>query len=86
VIRFVEQAGYRSLATSQPRANTPGTNHFSLGRVAILRDVPDAKFREICAGSALSKLRFLESVRQGAKSLMGNSIYDFLRNRFLGQK
>jgi peptidoglycan/xylan/chitin deacetylase (PgdA/CDA1 family) len=78
-IAVVQEAGYRTMATSPSYANSPSTNPFLLGRVAILRSFNDAAFEGICTGRALLKMRLLESVRSGARNLFGNVAYDRLR-------
>jgi peptidoglycan/xylan/chitin deacetylase (PgdA/CDA1 family) len=51
-----KDAGYRSVATSHSRANSPSTDPFLLGRVAILRGFDDATFQRISTGEALRKM------------------------------
>ena len=78
------EAGYRSLATSQAHANSPATDPFSLGRVAIMRDTDNSTFSRVCSGTGLWKTRLGESVRGAARSALGNSLYDRVRSRLLG--
>jgi peptidoglycan/xylan/chitin deacetylase (PgdA/CDA1 family) len=78
-IAVVQEAGYRTMATSRSYANFPSTNPFLLGRVAILRGFDDTTFAEICTGKALFKMRLLESVRGSARNLFGNAAYDRVR-------
>ncbi len=82
-LAVAKEAGYRSVATSQVRANSPATDPFALGRVAIVHDFDDALFQRICTGEALPRIRFLQSVRATARSLLGNRIYDRFRARLL---
>ena len=84
-LEVAKEAGYRSVATSQVRANSPSTDPFSLGRVAIPRGLDDATFQQICTGEALPRLRFVQSARTGARKLLGNALYDRLRARLLPQ-
>lgn len=78
------EAGYRSLATSRAHANSPATDPFSLGRVAIMRDTHTSTFSRVCSGTGLWKTRLAESVRGAARSALGNSLYDRVRSRLLG--
>lgn len=80
---FVREAGYRSMATSRAQANSPVTDPYSLGRVAILRGTSPAAFERICTGEALWQMRLGETVRGAAKRAMGNSIYDHCRSFLL---
>lgn len=79
VIAMAREAGYRSLATSRAHSNTKATDPYSLGRVAILRDLPEAAFGDTCEGKTLWKMRLAETVRSSAKQMMGNRLYDRFR-------
>jgi peptidoglycan/xylan/chitin deacetylase (PgdA/CDA1 family) len=85
-VAVVKEAGYRSLATSHARANSPTTNPFELGRVAILRGLHDATFERICTGEVLQKMRLVESVRGAARRLLGNALYDQFRALVLRER
>jgi peptidoglycan/xylan/chitin deacetylase (PgdA/CDA1 family) len=78
-VAAVREAGYLSMATSHPRANSPATGPMSLGRVPILRDLDEATFASICTGQGLRKMRLAESVRGAARTLLGNTLYDRFR-------
>lgn len=78
-------AGYRSLATSQPHTNSPSTNPYSLGRVAILRGIRDIAFARVCTGKALWRMRLEVSLRGATKRLIGNALYDRFRTMVLRQ-
>jgi hypothetical protein len=79
VLQIARDAGYLSLTTSQRRSNSPATNPFVLGRVTILRNTPLRKFQEVCRGQGLWKLRVRDSLRDAAKTVLGNPAYDRLR-------
>ncbi len=85
-LAVAREAGYRSLATSHPHANSSTTNPFRLGRVAILRGCSEEAFEGICTGRALGKMRFAESARVIARQLFGNSLYDRFRALVLRQR
>jgi peptidoglycan/xylan/chitin deacetylase (PgdA/CDA1 family) len=76
VIEFARRSGYRSVANSRVRVNTPTTDPFDLGRVAIRREVGLATFQTICQGKNLRTMRLLNDLRAAAKQVMGNSLYD----------
>lgn len=80
---LAREAGYRSLATSRAHANSAATNPYSLGRVAILRETNEVKFRRLCTAEALWQVRLGESLRGAAKRVMGNALYDRFRNLLL---
>ena len=76
VIHAARGAGYRSLTTSQPHGNTPKTDPFALGRVAIQRRLGLPAFQRICQGEGFWKLRACEVVGNTAKRMLGNALYD----------
>lgn len=79
----VKQAGYQTMATSRIEANTADSDPFCLGRVAVMRDTSLDYFQDFCAARGLWKLQMAELARSGAKSLLGNSGYDRLRDWLL---
>lgn len=83
--RLAHEAGYSSLATSRAQANSPATNPFLLGRVAVLRDTDQNTFERICTAEALWQMRLGESLRGVAKRAMGNALYDRFRTLLLRQ-
>ncbi|HZQ70120.1 MAG TPA: polysaccharide deacetylase family protein [Terriglobales bacterium] len=86
VVQATKQAAYRSMATSEARANCASSDPFCLGRVAIMRDTPLPLFQTWCAGHGLWKLQMAEQARSGAKRILGNRGYDRLRAMLLGRK
>jgi peptidoglycan/xylan/chitin deacetylase (PgdA/CDA1 family) len=84
VVTIARAAGYRSVATSRIHANSPGTDAFALGRVAVLRGTTVKDFSAICSGGALRRLRAEGTLRDAAKQLLGNSFYDRVREVLLG--
>jgi peptidoglycan/xylan/chitin deacetylase (PgdA/CDA1 family) len=77
------QAGYDSVATSRPQANSASADRLALGRVVVMRDTTLPAFRQICRGSGLWKKRLGVAAYQAAKRLLGNERYDQLRARLL---
>lgn len=80
------KAGYRSLATSHAHSNSPSTNPFLLGRVAVTRDLDDPTFGRVCKGEALKMMQFSDHMRGAARRALGNTLYDRLRTLMLGQR
>jgi peptidoglycan/xylan/chitin deacetylase (PgdA/CDA1 family) len=79
VVAVARAAGYQTIATSRIRANSRETDLFGLGRVAMLREVSLAAFVAICEGSSLSRMRAEGAIREAARQILGNSLYDRLR-------
>jgi len=84
-IQVAKNAEYRTVATSSPRANSPATNPFLLGRVAITRGLTKPAFQKLCRGETLWRLGLRVGLRNGAKRLLGNAAYDRLRAVILGR-
>jgi peptidoglycan/xylan/chitin deacetylase (PgdA/CDA1 family) len=82
-VQVAKEAGYKTVATSLPRTNTPATNLFALARVAIKRGTQLKDFRRICAGSALWTIELSGSLRNSAKRILGNAAYDRVRAALL---
>ena len=82
-LEIARQAGYRTVATSRSQPNTPATDLFQLGRVAMMRDTDERTFADICDGSTLWKIRLGESARSVARTILGNTLYDRVRGRLL---
>jgi peptidoglycan/xylan/chitin deacetylase (PgdA/CDA1 family) len=85
VVRVARAARYQSVATSRIHANSKHTDVFVLGRVAILRDMPLPIFEQICSGSALPRMRRQDRIREAARRILGNSLYDRMRSALLSR-
>lgn len=79
VATVARAAGYKTVATSRIYANDRDTDSFALGRVAIQTGLPMTTFSAICTGQALPRLRAQSMLRNAAKQVLGNSLYDRMR-------
>lgn len=79
VLRLAKEGGYKSLANSEIHANGKHTDHYSLGRVAVMRGVSIETFGSICDGTLLGKMRMRDQINRTAKRVLGNSMYDRMR-------
>ena len=86
VAATAREAGYKSLATSRNSANSPGSDPFKLGRVAIMRDTEASAFQKIIRGQGLWRLQLADLTRASAKRVMGNAGYDSIRAVLLGHR
>jgi peptidoglycan/xylan/chitin deacetylase (PgdA/CDA1 family) len=84
-LEMARRAGFRTVANSESRANTPNTNPCQLGRVAMLRDLPIDEFAGLCHGRGLWKKRLSHGTRRSAQWLLGNKAYDRVRAALLGE-
>ena len=82
-IMVAKKAGYRTVANSNPRANSFLTDPFALGRVAITRDLSPTAFQKLCRGEMLWMLGLRVGLRDSAKRLLGNTAYDKVRSALL---
>lgn len=85
VVNVAKQAGFVTVATSIPRANTPATDVFELGRAAITRDMSTNEFQKLCLGESLWKAELTMAIRDRVKKLLGNQLYDRVRGLLLRQ-
>lgn len=83
VVQEAKQAGFMTVATSVPRANTAATDPFALARVAIVREMNLSEFARICRGQSLWKAGFAMGARDRIKKILGNRLYDRLRGLLL---
>ena len=80
VLALAKQAGYRSVANSRVRANSASTDPYGLGRIAITRELDQSAFEQICKGDNLWKMGVGESLRSSVRNVLGNTLYDRVRN------
>ena len=83
VVAVARDAGYHTVSTSRIQANSKRTDVFALGRVPILRDHSLNSFVSICEGRSLPRMRAQSALREAAKKLLGNSLYDRVRATLL---
>jgi peptidoglycan/xylan/chitin deacetylase (PgdA/CDA1 family) len=83
VEEVAKAAGYQSVATSRLHVNSRSTNRYALGRIAVMRQIRLHEFDEFCRGHGFWRMNFQSGLRQGAKHLLGNAIYDRVRSAVL---
>jgi peptidoglycan/xylan/chitin deacetylase (PgdA/CDA1 family) len=83
VAEVARQVGYRSVATSRISANGHRSDHFALGRVAVMRGISLDAFSRICRGQGLWRMQLNDLARSTVKRVMGNSTYDRIRDALL---
>jgi peptidoglycan/xylan/chitin deacetylase (PgdA/CDA1 family) len=85
VARVATQAGYRSVATSRIGINRRDSDPFHLSRVAVMRGTELAEFQSLCRGRNLRGLQLRDFIRATSRRVLGNSLYDRLRQVALGK-
>jgi peptidoglycan/xylan/chitin deacetylase (PgdA/CDA1 family) len=85
VVHLAREAGYRTVATSVPRTNSPASDCFLLGRVAMTRGFKQDVFERFCRGEIGWTFALNARLRDRAKRLLGNAAYDRMRAMLLGQ-
>jgi peptidoglycan/xylan/chitin deacetylase (PgdA/CDA1 family) len=73
------RAGFATVANSKFHANSPATNPYELGRIAMLRDLTIGQFSETCHGRGLWKKRLQNRALRGVQRAFGNQTYDRVR-------
>lgn len=86
VVRAVKQAGFQTMATSRAGVNVPATDRFALTRIAVLHGTSSTALLRICQGQGLLRMQIKEGVRETAKRVLGNSLYDSVRNLVVREK
>jgi len=84
-LEMARRAGFRTVANSRFRTNSPSTSPYDLGRVAMLRGLPLERFAAACEGRGLWKKRLLDGSRETVRQMLGNRTYDRLRAAALGE-
>lgn len=85
VEEVAKAAGYQTVATSRVHANGRTTNPYALGRIAVMRDTQLSEFKSLCHGHGFWQMNVRSGLQQGAKILLGNSLYDRVRSAMLKQ-
>ena len=84
VAAIARAAGYHSVVTSEAILNRPLADPFRLGRVAIKRGLSLTAFGQLCHGKGVFFLRSQEMAFSLAKAVLGNAMYEKLREAVLG--
>jgi peptidoglycan/xylan/chitin deacetylase (PgdA/CDA1 family) len=79
VARVARHAGYRSVATSRIAANRRDSDPFHLSRVAVMRGTELTEFQSLSRGSSLRRLQLRDFIRAASRRVLGNTLYDRLR-------
>ncbi len=82
-LEMARRAGFRSVANSSFYSNSAATNPYKLGRVAMLRDMPQEEFAALCNNRGLWKKRWQDDARRTTRRFLGNRAYDRVRSVLL---
>ena len=85
VVAKVKDAGYSSMANSEPRMYSGEGSPYSIGRSAILREASSAQIERICEGRGLWRHAVGQKVRFGIQRVLGNRLYDSVRASLLSR-
>jgi peptidoglycan/xylan/chitin deacetylase (PgdA/CDA1 family) len=83
VAQVAHEAGYRTVATSDIQMNAAATNRFALGRIAIMRNTSLPELLQLCQGEGLWQWKLTVQFRSAVRSMLGNAVYDRVRERLL---
>ncbi len=81
----VQNANFRTMATSMTGLNFASTDRYALNRVAILEGASIEQILRIARGQGLVKTQLKERTREAARQILGNKRYDAIRGLILGE-
>ena len=85
VVAKVKDAGFETLANSEPRLYTSESDCHSIGRTAVLRGDSSVQVESICEGRGLWQRALGQQLRSRVQSLLGNRLYDSVRASWLSR-
>jgi peptidoglycan/xylan/chitin deacetylase (PgdA/CDA1 family) len=80
---IAKDSGYETMSTSNIGINGADSDNFSLSRICIMRDTPLVEFEQTCRAEAIKIKLLRQAAFSTAKSLLGNTLYEKLRNKLL---
>lgn len=83
VSAVARQAGYRSVTTSRIAVNRADSDPFHLARLAVTRGLTLQAFQDLCQGRGLWRRQLQNAIQTRSQQLLGNTLYDHLRNVIL---
>lgn len=86
VRKAVQQADFRTMATSMTGINSASTDRYMLSRVAILDGFSGEDLLRTCRGEGLLRTQLKEMTREAARRILGNKHYDAIRGLILGER
>ncbi|MFZ0772488.1 MAG: polysaccharide deacetylase family protein [Candidatus Sulfotelmatobacter sp.] len=86
VSAIARRAGYSSIATSRIAMNRHTSDPFRLARIAVMRGLSLTAFQGLCRGRGLWQRQFRNALQTTSHQLLGNALYDRLRNLILERK
>jgi peptidoglycan/xylan/chitin deacetylase (PgdA/CDA1 family) len=85
VVAKVKEAGYATLAHSQARLYSSEGNRYSIGRIPVLCNTSPEEIGNICDGRGLWVRALSQQLRSTAQSLLGNRLYNSVRDSLLSR-
>ena len=82
---LAKQLGYKKLCTSVLGYNDKGSDPFKLKRIAVTRQMSLDAFASLVSadGNVMRKLKMRQFILTSMKTLLGNRLYEVVRNKFL---
>lgn len=82
---MAQQLGYKRLCTSVLGYNDQSTDPYQLKRIAITRQMSLEAFASLVSadGTVMRKLKLRQFILTCMKTILGNRLYEVVRNRFL---
>jgi peptidoglycan/xylan/chitin deacetylase (PgdA/CDA1 family) len=85
VVAKVKEAGYATLANSEPSLYSRETDVYSIGRIPVLHNTEASELERICEGRGLWRRALGRKIRSSAQKVVGNRLYDGLRSSLLSR-
>ena len=83
VSAIARRAGYRSVTTSRIALNSAASDPFQLARLVVMREVKLKAFQDLSQGRGLWRRQVRSAIQTNSQQLLGNAIYNRLRNLLL---
>jgi len=83
--KLAKQLGYKRLCTSVLGYNNKGTDPFKLERIAVTRQMSLDAFASLVSadGKVMRKLKIRQFILTSMKTVLGNRLYEIVREKFL---
>lgn len=83
VAEAAKEAGYASVVTSRAGKNSHTSARFCLSRMTVMRETDAEKFERLCRAEVSLRQCAQGALLDGAKRLLGNSVYERMRSTVL---
>jgi peptidoglycan/xylan/chitin deacetylase (PgdA/CDA1 family) len=83
VSAMARRAGYRSVTTSRIGVNSAARDPYHLARLVVMRGLPLQSFQDLARGRGLWQRQLRSAIQAKSQQLLGNTLYDRMRDLML---